>query len=58
MARFLAFSFFLSSGNATAHPGHGMPGWIHPHVADYALVGFAIFALVMGAYFLGKALKK
>jgi hypothetical protein len=43
---------------ALAHPGHGLPGWVHPHVADYALVGFAIFALVMGAYFLRKALKK
>ena len=48
----------MISGNATAHPGHGLPGWIHPHVADYALVGLAIFALVMGAYCLGKALKK
>ncbi|HWA77448.1 MAG TPA: hypothetical protein VG937_34165 [Polyangiaceae bacterium] len=46
------------SANATAHPGHGMPGWIHPHVADYALIGFGIFVLAMGLYFLRKALKK
>ena len=48
----------LASGNAIAHPGHGLPGWIHPHVADYALVGLGIFAVAMTGYFVRKALKK
>jgi hypothetical protein len=43
---------------ALAHPGHGLPGWIHPHVADYALVGFGVFVVVMGLYFLRKARNK
>jgi hypothetical protein len=48
----------LVSGNAIAHPGHGMPGWVHPHLADYALIGFGIFVLSMGLYLARKALKK
>jgi hypothetical protein len=57
MHKTFALMIFLS-GNAMAHPGHGLPGAIHPHAADYALIGFAIFVLAMGAYFLRKALKK
>jgi hypothetical protein len=58
MTRLLALSLLLASGTAAAHPGHGVPGWIHPHAADYALIGFAIVVLVMAGHLLRKALKK
>jgi hypothetical protein len=35
----------LGTETLLAHPGHGMPGWVHPHVADYALVLLGIFFL-------------
>jgi hypothetical protein len=41
-----------------AHPGHGMPGWIHPHVADYALIAFGVFCCSLLVYFARKALKR
>jgi len=41
-----------------AHPGHGMPGWIHPHLADYALIAFGIFFVLVLGYVARKALKR
>jgi hypothetical protein len=57
MKKVFAVTLFAPAA-ALAHPGHGLAGVLHPHAADYALIGFGIFVLVMGAYALRKALKK
>jgi len=50
-------AFLLLSSGAFAHPGHGLPGWIHPHVADYVLLAIAIAWAVAGAALVAKKLR-
>ena len=57
MKKILALSLCLP-GPALAHPGHGLPGWIHPHAADYALIAFGVFVVSAGLYLVRKALKR
>lgn len=57
MHRLCALPLFLAT-NAFGHPGHGLPGWIHPHLADYALIAFGVLVLSLGLYFVRKALKR
>jgi hypothetical protein len=41
MKTILLCGLLAASPAAWSHPGHGLPGWIHPHVADYVLLGLA-----------------
>jgi hypothetical protein len=40
----------LFSGNALAHPGHGMPGWLHPHAGEYGLILLGMAAVAGVVY--------
>jgi hypothetical protein len=53
MKRFAASVLPFVSGAALAHPGHGMPGWLHAHAADYALIALAV-AVVAGLVIAGR----
>ena len=48
MKTLTGFTFLGASSVALAHPGHGLPGWIHPHAADYALLALAIAWAIAG----------
>ena len=48
----------LLSANAAAHPGHGVPGWMHPHAADYALIFLGICIAAGIAYGLKKLVSR
>lgn len=43
-------------GVALAHPGHGLPGWIHPHLADLGLLALAGVVLSGLRWFVKKLL--
>ena len=57
MKELLAFVLFAASSAALAHPGHGLPGWIHPHAADYVLLAIAVTWAVAGAVLAAKKLR-
>ena len=50
MSRIAAVLLLLLAGEtASAHPGHGAPGWFHAHAEDVALVVLGL-AVAVGLY--------
>ena len=40
-------ALFLFSQTLGAHPGHGRPGWLHPHDDWLATLALLLWAVVM-----------